>query len=214
MYKLVLFDLDGTLADTDLLVVEGFLKFYRKMKPNEKVPFRLLASFSGPTLEETFQKHFPSYPSKDLVELFKSFSLPLYDTFIDVYKGEYEVLDALKEKGIRMGVITSKMRGPTLITLKNLSLDPYIEFIAAWDDVKNPKPDPEGILRALSFFKVEKKDTLYVGDGLGDYEAAKNAGLDCAMVSWNIRGQLPSITPKYYVSSFQELYEVILHGGN
>ena len=80
MYKYILFDLDGTLADTDLLVVEGFLRFYRKYKPGEKVPFRLLASFSGPTLKETFERYFPSYNSDELVKDFKAFSLPLYQT--------------------------------------------------------------------------------------------------------------------------------------
>lgn len=213
MYKYILFDLDGTLADTDLLVVEGFLRFYRKYKPGEKVPFRLLASFSGPTLKETFEKHFPSYNADELVKDFKAFSLPLYQTFVEIYPGTFEGLQVLKEHGIRIAVITSKMRDPSLRTLNNLGLTPYVDLLIAWDDVTKPKPDTEGIERALKFFHAEKKDTLFVGDGVGDFLAAKNAALDVAMVSWNIRGKLPNVTPTYYVSTWKELVEVILTHG-
>lgn len=213
MYKYILFDLDGTLADTDLLVVEGFLRFYRKYKPGEKVPFRLLASFSGPTLKETFEKHFPSYHSDELVEVFKTFSLPLYQTFVETYPGTFEGLQILKEHGIRIAVITSKMRDPSLRTLNNLGLTPYVDLLIAWDDVIKPKPDTEGIERALKFFNAEKKDTLFVGDGVNDFLAAKNASLDVAMVSWNIRGKLANVTPTYYVSTWKELVEVILTHG-
>ena len=145
----ILFDLDGTLADTDLLVVEGFLRFYRKYKPGEKVPFRLLASFSGPTLKETFERYFPSYNSDELVKDFKTFSLPLYQTFVETYPDTFEGLQILKEHGIRIGVITSKMRDPSLRTLNNLGLTPYVDLLIAWDDVTKPKPDTEGIERAL-----------------------------------------------------------------
>lgn len=157
MYKYILFDLDGTLADTDLLVVEGFLRFYRKYKPGEKVPFRLLASFSGPTLKETFEKYFPSYNADELVKDFKAFSLPLYQTFVETYPGTFEGLQVLKEHGIRIGVITSKMRDPSLRTLNNLGLTPYVDLLIAWDDVIKPKPDTEGIERALEFFHAEKR---------------------------------------------------------
>ena len=70
MYKLVLFDLDGTLADTDLLIVEGFLHFFRKYK-NEKVSLDLLASFSGPSLKDSMNKYFPAYNSEELIQEFK-----------------------------------------------------------------------------------------------------------------------------------------------
>lgn len=213
MYKYILFDLDGTLADTDLLLVEAFLQFYRKFKPNEKVSFRLLASFSGPTLTEIFEKYFPSYNSEELIEVFKTFSLPLYNTFVEAYKGTFEGLKKLKEHGIHIAVITSKKREPSLRTIESIGLTPYVDLLVAWDDVIKPKPDTEGIERALKFFNAEKKDTLFVGDGINDFFAAKNASLDVAMVSWNIRGKLSNVTPTYYVSTWKELVEVILTHG-
>lgn len=68
-------------------------------------------------------------------------------------------------------------------------------------------------LKSIKVLPCRKKDTLFVGDGVGDFLAAKNAALDVAMVSWNIRGKLPNVTPTYYVSTWKELVEVILTHG-
>lgn len=209
-YHYVFFDLDGTIADTDLLVVESYRRLFRHYYPHQKIPFRLLASFSGPSLKSTITKYFPDYDLNSLLEEFKSISLPLYEVFASLYLGIESMLQELKRRGVKIALITSKMRTATEMTFKILNLEGIFDCVITLDDVHNPKPDPEGIKKALDFFQASPSDTIYVGDADSDFLAAKNANIDCALVSWNIRGRLHAF-PKYYVDSPDELLEVIFN---
>lgn len=210
MYKLVLFDLDGTLVDTDLLVVEGFLHFFRKYK-KEKVSLDVLVSFSGPSLKDSMKKYFPTYNTDEMVQEYKRVTWPLYETFIELYDGIEIVLSSLKNKGIKIGIVTSKARDATTKTLSQLHIEQYFDYIVCVDEVRKPKPDPEGINRALDFLKITKDETIYVGDAITDLTTAKNAGIKCCLVSWNLRGRHKDVNPDYYVDDCLELMEVIMH---
>lgn len=211
MYKCLLFDLDGTLADTDLLIVEGFLHFFRKYK-KEKVSLSTLASLSGPSLKDSMKKYFPAYNTDEMVQEFRDFTWPLYETYIEFFEGIKEVLEVLKDNKLKLGIITSKMKEATIKTLEVLGVDNYFDYIVCIEDVNNGKPDPEGINKALEYFNVSKCDTLFVGDAITDLLAANNANVDCCFVSWNLRGRLENVYPKYYVDSHIELKEVIFNG--
>lgn len=211
MYKLVLFDLDGTLVDTDLLVVEGFLHFFRKYK-KEKVSLDVLASFSGPSLKDSMKKYFPSYNTDDMVQEYRRVTWPLYDTFIELYDGIREVLIFLQDKEIKIGIVTSKAREATTKTLSQLCIEQFFDYIICVDEVKNPKPNPEGINKAIDFFKISKDETIYVGDAITDLTTARNAKVKCCLVSWNLRGKHKDIKPDYYVDNYLELMGVIING--
>ncbi len=210
-YRYVFFDLDGTLADTDLLVIECFYQLFQHYYPSKKVPFRLLTSFSGPSLKDTLTTHFSSFDLETLMKEYQSISLPRYDIFATLYPGIPELLLDLKSKGVKLAIITSKMKNATDKTIAILDLKNIFDYIVTLDDVTKPKPDAEGINKALAYFSSSKAETLYVGDAYSDLLAAQSAGIDCALVSWNIRGRL-NINSTYYVSTPDELKEVILHG--
>lgn len=210
-YSYVFFDLDGTLADTDLLVVESYLSIYRTYRSHTKVPFRLLASFSGPSLYEVMKREFPEQDTKTLIHSFQQYSWPRYDVFAEHYPHVMDMLHTCKEKGIKMAVITSKLKGPTMHTFEILGLQDYMDYVVALDDVQYPKPHPEGILKAIDYFHADKKDILYVGDAKTDMEAAQNAQVDGCLVTWNLRGK-QSIPSDYVVHDPNQLLEVILHG--
>lgn len=207
-YKYVFFDLDGTLADTDLLVVESYLQLFKKYYPQQKVDFRLLTSFSGPSLKDTITAHFPHEDCQKLIEEFKCISVPLYSVFASLYDDILLLLQEFKKRNIKTAIITSKLRSATTVTMNILGLNDYIDYVVCLDDVTKPKPDPMGMNAAIAFFNANKKEVLYVGDAYTDLLTAQNAGVDCALVSWNIRGHL-NCQPQYYVNNVQELIEVI-----
>ena len=211
MYKCILFDLDGTLADTDLLVVEGFLHFFREYK-KEKVTLETLASFSGPSLKESFSKHFPGYDVNELIEKFREYTWPMYDTYIELYEGMEEVLDTLKSKGFKLGIVTSKMKIATEKTLNEINIGHYFDYVISIEDVSAPKPNPEGVLKSMEFFNSSREETLFIGDAVSDLLTANNAGIDCCLVSWNLRGRHKNVNPKFYIDSPTQLLEVILNG--
>ena len=87
-----------------------------------------------------------------------------------------------------------------------------MDYFVAGDDVKNMKPHPESIFKAMEHFSIlDKKKVLYIGDNKSDYLTAINAGIDVALVTWGPRKIDTSLTPTYWISDFKEV-EDIVHG--
>ena len=121
------------------------------------------------------------------------------------------MLERLKKEGVHLGVVTSKMHITSEHCLRLLKLDNLIEYICAYDDVKNPKPHEEGILKSMIEFKIkDKKRVLYIGDNISDYICGQNAGVDVAIVTWGPRKIDKSIKPTYWLNDYNEL-EGIIH---
>ena len=75
-----------------------------------------------------------------------------------------------------------------------------------YDDVKNPKPHGESILKAMKELgETDLKNVLYIGDNKLDLETANNAGVDGALVTWGPRKLDPSLKPKTFISSYEDL---------
>ena len=81
----------------------------------------------------------------------------------------YELLQTCKEEGIRVGIMTGKSRVSANISLRELSIEKYIDVLVAGDDVEMPKPHPEGVIAAISQLghNAEEKGAM-VGDSAAD----------------------------------------------
>lgn len=211
MYQVVLFDMDGTIADTDVMIVASFLELMDLYRPDYKPNLRELVYISGPPITETLKRFFPEMDQAFILKEYQTRSKKFYARYVQAFPQTREILLKLKALGLRLGVVTSKMRASTLETLHLIGLSDLFELIIALDDVKAPKPNPEGILKALDYFAVSPKEVLYVGDTVTDDETSDRAGVDGCLVTWTLR-TLPSITKaKYRIHTFPELMEVIQH---
>lgn len=93
-----------------------------------------------------------------------------------------EVLMALKAEGAQVGIISTKYRYRIMeLMAKELPAD-FLDIIVGGEDVRTPKPSPEGLLFALEHLKAYAADTLYIGDSTVDAETAQAAGVDFAGV--------------------------------
>lgn len=206
-YKIILFDMDGTLADTDPMIVETFNILYDKYKNGKRRPPEEIYYFSGPPIRETLAKEFPEYDQEFMFDVFHETSRKLYDTHIFPYPKERDTLLKLKEMGVKLGVVTNKMHGLTLVALKIINLEDIFDVVIGYDDVTKGKPDKEGIINAINLFNGRIEDTLYVGDNVIDIESAKNAGVDSCLVSWGPRVIPENINPTFKIKKFEELLE-------
>ncbi len=211
-YQAVFFDLDGTLADTDLMIVMTMLEIYKQYKPEHMPTLSELLSFSGPTLQDSMKKHFSDTNTMLLVNVFRELSPKYYDKYVVLFPYVKNMLKELKSLGIKIAVVTSKARQATILTFKHLGLDNIFDDIVCVDDVKNPKPDPEGINSLLNKYRLKQKDVLFVGDTIADYLASEASGVDCAMVGWAIRGVPEAAKPKYVLKDYTVLKEIVKHG--
>lgn len=209
-YDLILFDLDGTIADTDELIVETMNILYDKYRNGKRTPKEEIYYFSGPPIGDTLKKEFPHMDTEKLIDEFASISWDLYASIVTSYPHCLEALAELKDKGIKLGVVTSKMHETSLYCLKMIKLDKLITYVCAYDDVSKPKPSGEGIIKSMSAFGIkDKSKVLYVGDNASDYECAKDAGVDSMIVSWGPRKRPDYVKPTYWLNDFIELEDIV-----
>ncbi len=172
--QLVIFDLDGTLADTHRLIFDSFNFVMRKYKSIEMTPQQILSYFGPP--EEVCLKNMLGTDSFDSV--WRDY-LDYYETHLNesnVFAGIPQLLKELKEVGKLLGIFTAKGTTTAELTLKYHGLRKLFDIVVTGSLVKNHKPDPEGIQFALNALKVEPSRAVVIGDSPSDYKAAGSAG--------------------------------------
>ena len=210
-FKLLLFDLDGTLCDTDEMIVQTMLSIYKEYKPTKERSREELYYFSGPPIRETLKREFPNYDADEMYDVFKRVSKGFYKDTVKPYKDEIDVLTKLKNKGYQLGVVTNKGLPLTLYSLELCHINHLFDVIISADDVAIPKPDPTGVEMAMKRLGIkDKKEVLYIGDNDIDDETAKNASVDSLLVTWGPRTITRLKEANYLASSYQELGEILL----
>ena len=163
-YRVILFDLDGTLCDTDEMIVQTMFAIYKDYKPRKERTREELYYFSGPPIRETLKNEFPDYDPDQMYDVFKKVSKEFYAPCVKAYKDEIEVLKELKEKGYILGVVTNKGLPLTIYSLEICHIETFFDVIISADDVPIPKPNPTGLLKAMESLNIKNKgDVLYVG---------------------------------------------------
>ncbi len=209
-FKYVFFDLDGTLIDTVPLILESFdytfIHHFGETRPEEET-----ISYIGMPLI----KHLKSiYPGKEeeLAKTYRAYNDERHDASVAIFIGVYELVKALYEKGIVLGVVTSKRRELAMRGLKLFNLLDYFQFVNGSEASQKHKPDGEPLLKAMEAVNVVNKDeVLYVGDSPLDILCAKNAGVSSAAVAWTYspRSDLEKVEPDIFIEKPLDLLKYI-----
>lgn len=205
----VLFDLDGTLIDTNELIISSFLHTLEKYYPG-KYKRADVIPFMGPTLEETFEGINKDW-AEDMAKTYREFNISNHDLFVKEFDGVYETVRILKENGFKLGIVTTKRLDVALKGVKLTKLDEFFDCIVAIEHVKKPKPDPEPILLALEQLRSVPEEALMVGDNHHDILGGKNAGTKTAGVAWSLKGKdyLAQFEPDYMLDNMSDLLSIL-----
>jgi pyrophosphatase PpaX len=205
----ILFDLDGTLIDTNELIISTFLHTLEKYYPS-KYKREDVLPFLGPTLHETFGAIDPERVEEMVVD-YRTYNLANHDLLVKEFAGVYETVQTLKEKGYKIAIVTTKRHDVTLKGLRLTKLDQFFDIIVAYDHVKKVKPDPEPILLALEQLESKPEESLMVGDNFHDILAGKNAGTKTAGVAWSIKGReyIAKYEPDYVLENMADLLTIL-----
>ncbi|MCQ2815393.1 MAG: HAD family hydrolase [Bacilli bacterium] len=205
-YNVILFDMDGTTADSDKVIIDTFNDLYDLYKNGQRKTTEEMIYFSGPPIRVTLKKEFPELDQKFILDEFHRISESYYEKDIKPFPYMREELLKLKQEGFKLGIVTNKMHHLAVEVLKIIKLDDLMDYVIGFGDTKTSKPNPEGIFLAMYKFKeYNLKKVLYVGDNGIDFDTAKNAKVDCCLVNWGPRKIDPSIKPKFFISSFKDL---------
>ncbi|SFB22076.1 MULTISPECIES: pyrophosphatase PpaX [unclassified Bacillus (in: firmicutes)] len=205
----VLFDLDGTLIDTNELIIRSFLHTLEHYRPGEYQRQDVLP-FLGPTLTETFSAIDPNMV-QDMITTYRAYNLENHDMLVTEFNGVYETVRTLKENGFKLAIVTTKILPVALKGLKLTKLDEFFDVVVALDHVEKPKPDPEPILAALKLLGSNPEEAIMVGDNHHDILGGKNAGTKTAGVSWSIKGRqhIASYEPDYILENMADLLDIV-----
>ncbi|MGN7941117.1 pyrophosphatase PpaX [Virgibacillus sp. 6R] len=205
----LLFDLDGTLINTNELIIESFLHTLNKYYP-EKYKREDVFPFIGPTLYETFESINPE-KKEEMVEVYRKFNHEQHDKLVTEFETVFETIQTLKEKGFKLGIVTTKIRTTVNMGLKLTKLDQFFDVVVTLDDVEHAKPNPEPIFKALEQLDAKPEEAIMVGDNHHDIGAGKNAGTKTAGVAWSIKGRdyIESFQPDYVLDKMSDLLAIV-----
>lgn len=209
MFKAVLFDLDGTILNTNELIVESFLHTLEGETPRVYTRQDIIRNF-GRTLVDQMREYTGLMDVERHITKYRDFNISRHDELIMEFPYVKEVLGRLHQAGVRLGVVTSKIRKTSLMGLDRFQLTGYLDAIITVEDVVQPKPHGEGILKAASILGVEPDSILMVGDSQYDIQAARHAGVHVAGVAWTAKGEdyLAKLEPDYMIRDMRELLEI------
>ena len=182
-YSLLIFDVDGTIADTDDVIVNTYIDLYKIYKNDSPIDIKKFKTFSGPPLNETLRNEFPLLSYDYIYSEYKRISKDNYPKYIKSFKNIKEVLLNFKKNNIKLAICSSKIKESIEVCLKLLDLENIFDYIVGLDSVINPKPDKEGIDKILNYFSINKSESLFIGDTDFDYLTAKNGGLNCVIMT-------------------------------
>lgn len=185
-YEAVLFDFDYTLGDATASIYEGYCHGFEKMgypKPDLEAVrrtvgyiledgFTMITGNADPEKKKEFRGWFQQQVEGRQAELTK------------LFPGAEELLRTLHDRGVKVGIVTSKRVTTLRDILRRFELLDGMDFTIGGEMVTLPKPDPEGLNAAISHLGVDRDRVLYCGDTTIDAATAKNAGVDfCAVLN-------------------------------
>jgi pyrophosphatase PpaX len=205
----ILFDLDGTLIDTNELIISTYLHTLEKYFPG-KYSREDVLPFLGPTLHEVFGEMDPDRVEEMVLE-YRTYNLANHDALVKEFVGVMETIDTLKKKGYKLAIVTTKREDVAFKGLRLMKLDSYFDVMIAYDHVKKVKPDPEPIYLALEKLDSKPEEALMVGDNFHDVLAGKNAGTKTAGVAWSIKGReyLAKYEPDFMLENMVDLLRIL-----
>ena len=184
--RLVIFDFDGTLGDSQKLITDTMLATIEKLN----LPMRSreeCARTIGLPLKECFSSIIPMSDeqaeecAKVYSEIFNVKNVP---GVVKAFPGVVETLERLSSQGILMSIASSRSHRTLAKLMDELDLSKYITYLIAADDVVDKKPAAESVLKTLRHFNVEVHETLVVGDAEFDILMGRNAGTHTCGVTY------------------------------
>jgi pyrophosphatase PpaX len=182
--KCVIFDMDGTLTQTNQLIFESFnhvAQQYRQKRYSEQ---EILAMF-GPPEEVALMEIVTEEQLQEAMQEYLGFYRNNHHRMAKLYPGIAGLLDELKSREYIVALFTGKGRHTTNITLEELNLVPYFDCVVTGNDVVHHKPSGEGIQKILSQFTLHQDEAIMVGDSVADIKASREAGVRVASVVWD-----------------------------
>jgi phosphoglycolate phosphatase len=184
-YNTIIFDFDYTLADATIGIVSSFNHAFNKLDIPACDIERIIKTVGLP-IDEAFIQ-LTNNKNEVLMERFRNLFREKADEVMVkntiLYDDTVSTLQKLKKNGFNTGIVTTKFRYRIVETLNTHGISDLVDIIIGGEDVKVPKPSPEGLLMAIDSLNAQLNNVLYIGDSLVDAKTALAANVDFAAVT-------------------------------
>jgi pyrophosphatase PpaX len=192
LITVVLWDLDGTIQDSESLAKEGTRYGFKQVLGREPTEDEF-AQLVGRPVPVIYKEWFDDDLAKQILDTGTCFYQERAE-LIPSYLGIPQLLDDLKRSGYRMGVVSSKRRFHVMSELKSKTLDSLFDVIVAQEDTLLHKPHPDPLVLAASLLKSSPENCVYIGDQPSDIRAADAAQMKSIAALWG-DGKLERLQP-------------------
>ena len=197
MIDTVIFDFDGTIMDTNDVIIGSWQHVYRTLRGKEGDLDYILSTF-GEALEYSMETSFPEVSVEESVKIYRDWHRERFLDMIKLFPGIVEMLEEVKARGFKMGIASSRLR----LTLEQ--------------GLANPKPAPDIVLKALEKLDSKPENSIMVGDSRLDILCSRNAGVKSVLVGWSatLAGKTkedfaPGEAPDFIIHDPAELLDII-----
>lgn len=218
MYKLAIFDFDGTLVDS----APGIIDVMQDVVTENNLPQKYVDDWKvliGVPLMRQMEIVFPDQSEEYWLRLAARYR-EIYDSktieICPLFPGLQHMLDGLKNAGVVMTIASSKRRPLVQTVLDHHDLSKYFSVLIGAQDVVNHKPHPESVFKTLEQLNIPGDQSVVIGDSSYDLDMARNANVDSIGVTTGVHSAevLAKSEPKYIVKGLDEVLPIILNGRN
>lgn len=206
MYKAIVFDMDGTLLNSDEMVLNIYKDITQKYPPCIRLETIEKDDLLSKSYKEILLKLYERPIDDLLTEIEKLFHQ--YKHHIKLFPGTKTFLSHLKKKGYLLGLLTSEMKNIAYDELKTMHIFECFDIIITSDDVDHPKPHIEGLIKILDFLKVNPKALLYIGDQTSDGLTGQKASIQTGLMA---RKKSKRYIDTFFDYTFQSYNDVLYH---
>ena len=205
MYNYIIFDIDGTILDTEIAVLSSLQKLVSE-ELNKEYSFEELRFALGIPGEVALNK----LGITNILESNKKWNIYLKEYFhhVKIFDDIKETIVELNEMGVSTGIVTSKTEEEYLNDFVPFGLSNYFKLVVCADDTEKHKPNPEPLLKFIELSEVDNSKTIYIGDTKYDRDCAFGAGIDFALALWGAKSS-NGINANYIFENPKQLLKLI-----
>ncbi|MFF5514745.1 HAD family hydrolase [Staphylococcus capitis] len=209
MYKNLIFDFDGTIADSKECSIVATQKSFKE-RGLEEPTVNLIEYYMGIPIEKSFSLmssvDLDDHQLEALIKTFRQNYKEVESSYLKLYKRMTEQLQSLS-KDKQLFVVSSKKTDVLIRNLEILDIDHLFTEVIGSDKVNHYKPSPDGINYILNKYQLENEETIYIGDAIFDMQMANSAKVASCAVTWGTHSieELKSENPTYIIHEVTEL---------
>ena len=208
-YESILFDLDGTLLNTNELILQTFNHTLKEILGITVPKEQIFATFGRPLGE--IMAEFDAERAELLLTTYRAYNAQIHDDYVTLFDQAEDTLASLKALGLKLSVVTSKKGDIAHHGLAHFDLERYFDAFVGPEDTLEHKPDPAPAREALKRLQCPPETAIMVGDSPYDILCGQRAGCQTAAVRYSVHAaqELEALHPTFMLDTLADLLPIV-----